>query len=524
MRIYRQLANVLAVAALVGCAADPGPAPIAEDTKNSTSGTVEATPEVPADKKNRDEIVVGIDPLSNGLNPHLIADDTAFVQSLANLVLPSAFQGETLNSDMLVSAEEVPATAGAKQTIRYQIREEAQWSDGAPITGADFAYLWNNLKAEPAAIDSAGYRMISNVRSENGGKVVYVDFQLPVATWRQLFRHLLPSHLFSIGTESFDKVLASTIPASGGKYMVRQVDRKRGVVELGRNDRFWGKNPAQVELLTFREVNSVTQAVEMLRNQQLAYIDVVPTETTQDALALMGGVETRTRTRAATLRAQFNTQTVPDETVRRGLASLIDVPVVARLSAGRSAELDAYAAPKPDPEAVEAAKAHLNRPIRIAADPADDQAIAAAQSTAALFRKAGFAAEVIATDFADLSKKRLPEHGVDLSFVWAQEPDSALAALSQFGCVDSALNHANGNLSQYCHAELEKQMQAWAQGGPAVEVAKLMQDRAVIVPIMRERRVEALGTGIQGPADKLAEWPKDPISGAIDTAAGWRKK
>jgi cell division protein FtsB len=59
------------------------------------------TPEVPADKKMRSEVIVGIDQVQNGFNPHLLADDSAFVQSLARLVLPSAFVDGELNRDLL---------------------------------------------------------------------------------------------------------------------------------------------------------------------------------------------------------------------------------------------------------------------------------------------------------------------------------------------------------------------------------------------------------------------------------------
>lgn len=517
------------VGGLTGCAAKPGPAPIAEDTqsKDKAQSTVDPTPEVPADKKNRDEIVIGIDPLSNGFNPHLIADDTVFIQALANLTLPSAFYGKDMNADMLSEAKLIDPAPGAAQTVRYRIKEEAQWSDGAPITAADFTYLWTNLKTEAAANDAAGYRLISNVRSENGGKVVYVDFAKPVHDWQSLFQHLLPSHLFSIGTESFDRVLMSTIPASGGKYMVRTVDRKRGVVELGRNDRFWGANPAQVELLTFREVSSPAQAVQMLRNQQIGYLDITPTETAVDSLTLVGGGEVRTRSLDSTLQLGFNTAALPDEQVRRGLAGLIDVPQIARLAAGRSAELDIVATMPVNPEAVDAAKAHFKRPLKIAADPADTQATAAAQTAAAQLRAAGLSVEVVATDFADLTRKRIPERTVDITVYWAHQPHDAFVAATQYGCVDAALKTVGGNLTSWCAQDTESALQKWMETGDSTvfpDVDKQMQERAVIVPIMRDRRVEALSPGIQGPAPALKDWPTNPHGGALDTVATWRKK
>ena len=44
-----------------------------------------------------------------------------------------------LDPTFMVSAE---LTSHDPQTITYQIRPEASWSDGTPITADDFIYLW----------------------------------------------------------------------------------------------------------------------------------------------------------------------------------------------------------------------------------------------------------------------------------------------------------------------------------------------------------------------------------------------
>ncbi|AKK02805.1 ABC transporter family substrate-binding protein [Corynebacterium epidermidicanis] len=526
MKNLRRLAGVLGLSMLFasGCAAHPGPAPIAEEQPAGSTQTSEPTPEVPAEKKNRDEIVVGIDPLKNGFNPHLVADDTTFVQSLANLVLPSTFNDGRLNDDMLLSAEEVAPAPGVAQTVRYRINEAAQWSDGAPITAADFTYLWTALRDEPAGVDTAGYAKIANVRSESGGKVVYVDFATAEPLWQQLFQHLLPSHLFTIGTDSFEKALATTIPASGGKYMVRNVDRRRGVVELARNDRFWGTQPANVELLTFREVTNTSQAVEMLRTQQMAYLDISPTETSNEALTLMAGAQVHTRSTQRQLQLNFNTAVLGDIHQRQALAGLIDIPQVARLAAGRAAELDIAAATTPEPGFLEQTKAQFGRPIRISADPADDEATTAAHVVAARLREAGFQVEVFATDFTDLTQKRLIGNNVDLSLSWAREPVNPLTAATQTSCARAENPTMPGNLSNYCSFELSERIAQWAAGGEQVDVAKELKDQAVVIPIMKDRRVEALGNGLIGPNQGFSQWPRGAMSGPIDTAAMWKKK
>ena len=90
----------LACTLLVGCAASPGPPPVAEPGEEQKQ---EAEPK----KNTADSIEIGIDPIKNGFNPHLLADDSAFVQSLAGLVLPSTFVNGEMDTAVLEKAEEI---------------------------------------------------------------------------------------------------------------------------------------------------------------------------------------------------------------------------------------------------------------------------------------------------------------------------------------------------------------------------------------------------------------------------------
>ncbi|WP_237559362.1 hypothetical protein [Corynebacterium pilosum] len=192
-RVHRAAASLVTTGVLLAsCAANPGPPPVVEPEPAPTTTTSTTTaPLEPA--KTRSEISVGVEPLRNGLNPHLLSDESSVVQSIANLVLPSAFIGDQINHEVLDSAEVLPESPAA-MTVRYQIADAAQWSDGTPLTGADFNYLWRQMSTTPGVLNPAGYRAISNVRvSGSGGKTVDVDFEEPVAAWNELFRHILPS-------------------------------------------------------------------------------------------------------------------------------------------------------------------------------------------------------------------------------------------------------------------------------------------------------------------------------------------
>lgn len=519
----RAVAAMLCVSAAIstsGCAARPGPAPV---EPQRTEEQVSVTPEVPVEKKNRNEVVVGIDPIRTGFNPHLAADDSAFVQSLARLVLPSAFVDGQMNTDVLLSAAEVPPGAGEAQVIQYRINPAAQWSDGSPITGADFRYLWEKMSLEPGVINAAGYQAISDVRSSEGGKLVTVVFSHRVSEWRTLFSNLLPSHLFSVGGESFDKVLATDMPASAGRYMVRTIDRRRGVVELARNDRFWGNDPADVELLTFREISNVSQTIEMLRNGQLSFAHFTPTETSRDALTLAKGLQYRTVDRNVQLTATFNTRSLENQDVRAALTAAVDVPMVAKLAAGRSAELAVVEKPKAEADIASAVAAHPE-PIRVAVDPADDTARAAAVAIVDMLNQAGFTAELLQTDMADIVRNRVPEKQADIVVSWRRSPTTALTAASEYSCPKGA--NETSTISGWCEPDttafFHDALAGIADSTAVEEKVSEVETQHLSIPIMADRRIDVLGTGIVTGERELAQWPIIEDASALATAYTWK--
>ena len=123
-------------------------------------------------------------------------------------------------------------TSEAPFTIRYQLRNEAQWSDGAPIAAEDFRYLWQQMISVPGVVNPAGYQMIDDVNSSGGGKTVNVVMRAPYPAWRELFTDILPSHLIKDTPGGFSTGLSEGIPVSGAHFHVHSVDRGRDEIVL----------------------------------------------------------------------------------------------------------------------------------------------------------------------------------------------------------------------------------------------------------------------------------------------------
>lgn len=524
--IRTRLAATLVAASVVlsGCMADPGPPPVIEPEPEPTTTTTQTT--TPTAEPARREVVVGVEPLRNGLNPHLLSDDSSTVRSIANLVLPSVFVGGELNTQVVDSAEVLDQSPAA-MTVRYHISRPAQWSDGTPITGADFVYLWQRMSTTPGVINPEPYRAIENVRvSGAGAKTVEVDFAEPVAEWGSLFQFLLPSHLLGTDASGFITGLRDDIPASAGRFLVENVDRGRGVITLNRNDRFWGPTPAAIDILTLTSVRSTTQSADQLRAGQLQFVDIVPGETTRDTYALIPEVQNRLvqspRTLGITL--SVTSPILQDPAARAELRSLIDVPLIARLGTGRSTDLlvadHTEVSTQPPvvlPQAIEA-----QRPLRIAADPADPTASAAVRALVDMLEQRGVAAQVVSTDTMDMVRNRLPRGDVDAILSREFNDGSRNYAASALSCPPEEAGARAGNLSGLCTPETQQRAQEILAGAVSAEQAQyelqtVRASEVTWIPLAYEQRILALAPGIVGPSPDLSVWRE-----GLSTAGSWR--
>ena len=453
-RVRRTVIAVSAALMLSGCQARPGDAPIAEEPT-----TTEAAPTAAPDQSAR-TITIGVSEFSPGFNPHLISTDPAFANIIADLVLPSAFRQDAngewqMDADLLAAVEPSTTETGA-QKVRYRIRPEAQWSDGTPVSGSDFEYLWQSMLQTSGVRDAIGYEAIKSLQVSGGGRIVDVTFTNSFPNWRTLFRNLLPSHIYRGAGTAFTDAMNDSIPVSGGRYTVQSLDLGRNDLELVRNDRFSGANPAATEILHFREVTSDQQGAELLRTGQAQLAQVRPQEVTDIALGGVPGVTTQLTSPPTQLQLDFNlTSTqLTDAAARTKVAKQIDVTKVAQVVTGKvkpplpkqpeqGAEQASTDKTSAEPTSTRetsssssssAAFEQNTRPLRIGFPQGDNRAGAAASTIADQLTNAKIDAEAVPINRRELFAGHLPTGTIDMVVTWRGQADSVTSLVSQYLC------------------------------------------------------------------------------------------
>lgn len=199
----------------------------------------------------------------------------------------------TLNAQFLESAQVVSQDP---MVVEYVIRDEAVWSDGTPITAADFDYT--QKVQDPAACPDClaaftqGYDLVTSLESGDNGKTVRVTFEKPFAPWQTLFPYILPAHVAATYGDlatSFNKGLAENVPTvSGGPYMVAGYED--GVVMTLVKNPAWYGNPAHLDTIHVRYIAGIGEQITALQNGEIGAVYGGATLDTVEQVKQMTGV------------------------------------------------------------------------------------------------------------------------------------------------------------------------------------------------------------------------------------------
>ncbi len=479
LRVISVMAALMTLVA--GCTVSPPPAPQSTDTSDTT----------PAPPPRAMQVIMAIDWIGPGFNPHLVSDQSPVNAAISSLVLPSSFRPVPdpntptgsrweLDTTLLESAE---VTNENPFTVTYKIRPEASWTDNAPIAADDYWYLWRQMVSNPGVVDPAGYDLITGVQSVEGGKTAVVTFSQPYPAWREMFNNILPAHIVKDVPGGFASGLARALPVTGGQFRVDNIDPQRDEILLARNDRYWS-SPAKPDQVLFRRGGDTAALADSIRNGDTQVAQVHGGAAAFAQLSAIPDVRTARivtpRVMQLTLRAQQ--PALADSQVRKAILGLLDVDLLASVGAGdantvtlaqaqvRSPSDPGYVPTAPPAITKEAALALLadsgyqvepveNPPPTTPGTPVPDNnrgrvtkngepltlvlgvaandptSVAVANTAADQLRNVGITASVSALDPVVLYGDALTNNRVDAVVGWRQAGgDLATALASRYGC------------------------------------------------------------------------------------------
>jgi peptide/nickel transport system substrate-binding protein len=207
------------------------------------------------------------DPLLQcSFNPWGGAYPSMTLQTLPHVL--DVHNGTYVPSALLASAPVM--NPGPPQTVSYHINPKAVWSDGQPITSADFRFTWSSIVHEPNLLDPTGYDQVDHVDDADPGTAV-VTFKGPCADWQDLFAQyygVLPKHL--LDGRDRNAAMKDGYRWSGGPWIIQSWTKGRSIV-LVPNRRYWGKQP-NLDRVVFTFVTDEASEQQVYRKGQ---VDVV---------------------------------------------------------------------------------------------------------------------------------------------------------------------------------------------------------------------------------------------------------
>ena len=156
--------------------------------------------------------------------------------------------------------------------LTYRIRPEARWSDGVPITAADFAFTHEKLSAHLEDPDGI-YDKVRRVRVLDR-KTFQAVLREPYADWRrQLYAVVLPRH--ALAGLDVTKVWSDRIdsprtgrPIASGPFLVETFERGERLT-LVRNPRYWGPHTAYLDRFVHRFRQNPLDPLDPLRRNEV---------------------------------------------------------------------------------------------------------------------------------------------------------------------------------------------------------------------------------------------------------------
>lgn len=210
-------------------------------------------------------------------------------------------------------------------TVTYNIKEDAEWSDGTPVTSADVKFTWETIMDSKWKILSrTGYDKITEVQTPDD-KTVKLIFKEPYAPFKDLFSlsyMVFPKH--ALEGKDFNTVLNRSIPVSSGPFVFKEW-ASGDHITLEKNDNFWG-DEVFLDSIIFKFIPDTNTELAQFRTGEVDVINPAPDVSLIEQMRAMEGKKVSADPGTIWEHLGFNVSKAPlnNVKVRQAIAYAID--------------------------------------------------------------------------------------------------------------------------------------------------------------------------------------------------------
>jgi len=205
---------------------------------------------------------------NNQVNGNETSMTNAMGAQMPELLVSDAKANLSFNPDYVTS---VKVTSAKPQTIEYKINPKAKWSDGKPITAADFIAQWKALNGSNGKFDppsTSGYDQIADVKQGSDQYDVITTYSKTYAEWQGLFTPLYPAAT-NATPKTFDNDYLNKVPVTAGPFKFGGFDKSAQTITAVKDPAWWGKAP-HLDKIVFKTLES-TAADQAFANGEIDY-------------------------------------------------------------------------------------------------------------------------------------------------------------------------------------------------------------------------------------------------------------
>ncbi len=266
-------------------------------------------------------VVIGDDQEPITLNPYAVDGDHFITSIIGQAHLAGAYDIDGTTLELIPELlTELPSVGNGgvtvnddgTMTVRYQIRDEATWSDGIPISGSDFEFTLDvMLNRRDEDIDY----WFDVVSTEADEKTFAFTLAAPSAMYETMFPVVIPKH--AVDDSDFLADWNDQMWPAAGPFVFEEWQRGE-YIRLSRNNHYWkfdqesGIQLPYLDAVEFRFIPETDSLVYSFTQRELDVIQPPPAPDTVGRLQELESAGAEVQVKAGPVWEHLNFQFGPD--------------------------------------------------------------------------------------------------------------------------------------------------------------------------------------------------------------------